>query len=118
VWYAITWINKYGDPVKREVLHRDSDRKVWEFLKGRVNAHNVPQTAAGFVFMEALEEEKWDYDYDEPRAPGNHAEDIDVVDDYFAKDMETQLAEYRAKVLEGYERGAVDSKLQGDEDPN
>lgn len=78
MWYAITWLDIDGKPIKRELLDRDNPRKIWQFVKGRVNMAVVPEGSYGFWFSEALPEETWDSTFEEDRAPSTFPDEVPI----------------------------------------
>ena len=82
-WYAITWIDNEGKGVKRELLHRADQRKIWEFIRGRITYRNIPAGAVGVWFWEAMPEETWDDLFDEERRESLHAVEVPVYEDFF-----------------------------------
>lgn len=80
MWYLITWFDKDGDPLKCEVLHRESIAKVWAFINGRIDRNFMPIGATGAWFREALPMERYDEDIGEDRTPSNHAEILELWD--------------------------------------
>jgi hypothetical protein len=79
-WYAITTLNIQGTPAKREVLFRDDRRKVWNFIEGRIKMARIDfEEIGGFYIAEAEADETWDFDIDEPRYRGPHAEEVPLI---------------------------------------
>lgn len=84
-WYAITSLDMAGKAHKREILHRDSVQKIWEFLAGRATSHRIPTDTFGFFVSEATTDETWDWDIDEPHSIHNpRAIEVDLV---FGEDL-------------------------------
>jgi hypothetical protein len=75
-WYSITSLDIAGLAVKREVLYRDDIRKVWAFLSGRIERGRVPDEVFGYWIGETTTDETWDWDIDEPRYRGVHAQEV------------------------------------------
>lgn len=79
-WYAITSLNTAGIAVKREILYRDNVRKVWLFLSTRIERARIDEKEVfGFLISEATADESWDFDIEEPRYRGVHAQEVPLV---------------------------------------
>ena len=82
-WYAISTLDKRGRFIKRELLFRESRRKVFDFIGGRIDVQRFdPNEVGGFYIEEAEEGETWDDDIDEAREPGVHAVETMLHDSY------------------------------------
>lgn len=77
-WYALISHGEDGNPIKRELLFRDSKYKVLKFIQGRLAHNTVPEEVWGFFISTPTAEETWDFDIDEPLEPSNHAIEVSV----------------------------------------
>src|SRR5262245_55649548 len=81
-WYAVTWMDRQGDAIKREILHRDGDLKLWKFIESRVHINRIPERAIGVAFIETSWEELQEESYIELR-PSSHAVEVPTKEEYF-----------------------------------
>lgn len=79
-WYALTWQGIDGHPIKREVLYREGTSQVWDFIAGRNKRKNgISDDWYGVFISEALTDETWDFDIDEPRERLPNAVEVPLV---------------------------------------
>lgn len=79
-WYALSWLDSAGIPVKREVLFRDSTSQVWDFVVGRGKRKNgITDDILGIFISEATADESWDFDIEEPRERTIFAQEVPLI---------------------------------------
>jgi hypothetical protein len=122
-WFAITWVNFEGFPLRRELLHRDSERKIWNFVKGRIQAYDaVPPKAQGVFFREAEKKEIWNEIYEKAIDPSYHPVEIETRGDYLRPqvpdplDPKVQLLERLRREADAAEEDKAWRLLHGEDD--
>jgi acetylornithine deacetylase/succinyl-diaminopimelate desuccinylase-like protein len=68
-WYLISWFDSTGEPLRRDLIERLTDEKIWAYIQGRIDGRRLPKYAQAVHFDNAPESLIYDWDNDRPAEP-------------------------------------------------